>query len=117
MRLFLAIAAIAACVHTQARAQGFECPAPMKQVSANVKGDIDAQAQGLLKVAGVGFKGAVETTVVNLFEKYPNADKIAMVQNLQSMTCNIIKGSTLPDERKFMMILELAGSLEKFFRP
>ena len=117
MRPFLAIAAIAICLHTQAGAQGFECPAPMKQVSANVKGEIDAQAQGLLKVAGVGFKGAVETSVVNLFEKYPNADKIAMVQNYQSLACNVIKSSTLPDERKFTMILELAGSLEKFIRP
>jgi len=88
----------------------------MKQVASNVKGDIDAQAQGLLKVAGAGLKGAVETSVVNLFEKYPNADKIAMVQNYQSLACNMIKSSTLPDERKFMMILELGGALEKFIR-
>jgi hypothetical protein len=117
MRLFLIVAAGAAiCLHPRAEAQGFDCPAPMKQVASNVKGDIDAQAQGLLKVAGAGLKGAVETSVVNLFEKYPNADKIAMVQNYQSLACNMIKSSTLPDERKFMMILELGGALEKFIR-
>jgi len=102
------------CIQTHAKAQGFDCPEPMKQVGANVKGEIGAQAQALLKITGFDLKGAVETSVVNLFEKYPNADRIAMVQNYQSLACNVIKTSSLPDEKKFEMILQLATSLEKF---
>ena len=116
MRRLLAIAAVTICLHTQAQAQGIQCPEPMKQVGANIKGEIDAQAQGLLKVAGGELKGAVETSVVNLFEKYPNADRIAVIQNYQSMTCYLIKDSSLPDEKKFGMIMELANYLEKYLR-
>ena len=117
MRWLLAIAAVTICLHTQAQAQGFECPEPIKQVGANIKGEIGAQAQGLLKVAGAGLKGAVETSVVNLFEKYPNVDRITMVQNYQSLACNVIRSSSVPDERKFGMVMEVATTLEKYIRP
>src|SRR5262245_7747117 len=90
LRLLACIAALPIWSQTAARAQGFDCPEPMKQVSSNIKGEIGGQAQGLLKMAGVDLKGAMETSVVNLFEKYPNADRIAIVQNYQSMTCNVI---------------------------
>lgn len=119
MRMLLGlVAATTMWLHAQAQTTtGFDCPEPMKQITSNVKGEISAQAQALLKITGAGFKGVVETSVVNLFEKYPNADKIAVVQNYQSLACNVIKNSTLPDERKFGMIMELATSLEKFIRP
>ena len=116
MRPYLVVAAALVGLQMQARAQGFECPEPSKQVGASIKGEIGGQVQGLLKMAGVDVKGAVETSVVNLFEKYPNADRVAIIQNFQSTACNVIRNSSLPDEKKFGLILELATSMEKFLR-
>ena len=99
MRLFLFFASSAIWLQAQARADDIECPEPMKQVATNVKGEIDAQAQALLKITCVEIKGAVDTTVVNLFEKYPKLDRIALTQNLQSEFCKMMKSSSLSEKR------------------
>ena len=79
----------------------FPCPAPNEQLAHNVSGDVQGQAQGLLKLGTAELKGGLQKTVVNLWEKYPNADRIAIVQNLQSTSCNLVKTSTtLSDEQK-----------------
>jgi hypothetical protein len=79
----------------------FPCPEPTKQVQSDIAGDVQGQAQGLLKLATAELKGGVHKTVVNLWDKYPNADRIAIVQNLQSTSCNLVKTSTtLSDEQK-----------------
>jgi hypothetical protein len=114
MRLPLVTLGILLCAQSTAQAQGFECPAPIKQVDTNIKGDISGSAQTLLKIGSADVKGTVDKTVVNLFEKYPNVDRVVMVQNYQSMTCNFLKNSTLPDEKKLDRILELATSLQKY---
>ncbi len=81
-------------ISSDARAADFPCPEPTKQVESNISGDVQGQAQGLLKLATAELKGGIQKTVVNLWEKYPNADRIAIVQNLQSTSCNLVKTST-----------------------
>jgi hypothetical protein len=93
--------AILLVVTCHVRAADFSCPDPTKQVESDISGDVQGQAQGLLKLANAELKGEVKKAVVNLWEKYPNADRIAIVQNLQSTSCNLIKTSaTLSDEQK-----------------
>jgi hypothetical protein len=76
------------------RAEDFKCPAPAEQTGADVKGDIDGHAQAFLKLGGADLKGNVEKTTVDLFSKYPNADRVAIISSLLSTTCNLIKSST-----------------------
>jgi hypothetical protein len=116
MRVQVTIATIMICFATRVSSQEFQCPEPIKQTESNIKADITGQAQALLKISSGQLKGAVETSVVNLFEKYPNADRIAIIQTFQSMTCNLVKKSSLPDQQKFSMILELATSMQHYLK-
>ncbi|MGA7383567.1 MAG: hypothetical protein WBW81_02385, partial [Methylocella sp.] len=100
-------------LQTQVQAEDIECPAPMKQVATDMKGEIGSQAQALLKITGIELKGAVETTAVNLFAQYPNADRIAVIQNLQYQFCIVMKNSSLPDEEKFEKILQFSDAMQK----
>jgi hypothetical protein len=58
-----------------------------------MKGELDGRAQTFLKLGDAQLKGGVEKTVVDLFSKYPNADRVAIVNSLMSTTCNIIRNS------------------------
>jgi hypothetical protein len=87
---------------TPAKAADFPCPEPTQQTASNIKADVAGQAQTFLKLGAAELKGTVEKTVVNLFEKYPNADRVVMMSNVLSTTCNLIKNSTqLSDSEKF----------------
>ena len=84
------------------RAQEFPCPNPSQQTETNIKGEVDAKAQTFLKLGGAELKGNVEKTIVDLFSKYPNADRVATINTILSTTCYMIKNSKhLNDNEKF----------------
>jgi hypothetical protein len=96
----------------------FPCPQPTLQVASGIAGDMQGQAQGLLRLATAELKGQIQTTVVNLWEKYPNADKIAIVQNFQSTSCNILKTSTsLSDEKKLELWMAMIPTFVVYLSP
>jgi hypothetical protein len=79
----------------------FPCPTPSEQISSDIKGEISGKAQTLFKVGDAEVKGTAQKTVVDLFSKYPNADRVAIINSLLSTTCNFIKNSTqLSDAEK-----------------
>jgi hypothetical protein len=49
----------------------FPCPEPTKQVQSEIAGDVQGQAQGLVKLATAELKGGVQKTIVNLWESTP----------------------------------------------
>src|SRR5437899_1155984 len=96
----------------------FPCPEPTMQVASGIAGDVQGQAQGLLRLATADLKGGVQKTVVNLWEKYPNADRIAVVQNLQSTSCNLLNSSTtLSDDQKIERWLTMLQMSSEYLKP
>jgi hypothetical protein len=49
------------------QAEGFDCPTPVQQTGADIKGDINGHAQTFLKLGGADLKASVEKTTVDLF--------------------------------------------------
>jgi hypothetical protein len=96
----------------------FPCPEPTAQVGTDIKADLNGQAQALLKVGSAELKGKVEKTVVDLFSKYPNADRVAIVQNMLGTACNIIRTSTqLSDVQKFDMWMAVFPAVQQYLGP
>jgi hypothetical protein len=83
-----------------ARAADFACPPPSEQVANDINVDINGSAQTFLKIGAAQVQGTVQKTVVDLFSKYPNADRVAIINTLISTTCNFVKSSTLSDNDK-----------------
>jgi hypothetical protein len=81
-------------LHPFARAADFPCPPPSEQKDFDVRGDFDGKAQTLMKIATADVQGTAQRTVVDLFSKYPHADRVAIINTLLSVTCNLIKAST-----------------------
>ena len=55
----------------------------------------------MLRIGNADLKGHVEKTVTNLYSEYPHADKIVILTDLLSTTCNLIKNSSqLSDQAK-----------------
>jgi hypothetical protein len=76
-----------------ALADSFSCPKPSEQTGNNIKGDVSGEAQTLLKLGSAELKGNVDKIVVDLYSKYPNADRVAIASDLLSTTCYLIRDS------------------------
>lgn len=97
----LFVLTIAAAFCAAAKAADFPCPSPAEQTGSNLNVDVTGEAQTILKIGNADLKGRVEKTVVDLYSKYPHADKIIILRDLLSTTCNLIKSSSqLTDEQK-----------------
>jgi hypothetical protein len=59
----------------------------------------------------------VNKTVVNLWEKYPNADRIAIVQNLESSSCYLVRDSTLSDKEKISAWTQMLQQFSGYLSP
>ena len=88
-----------------AHATDFKCPEPTMQIAKEAKKIVDAGDADL--------KGTVQNTIVNLWAAYPQAERLAIVQNLQSTSCYLLKNSSFSDDQKldrWTKILELFSS-------
>jgi hypothetical protein len=82
-------------------AADFPCPIPTKQIATEIKADVDGKAKTIFEVGTAAVEGQVETTVVDLYSKYPAADRVAIIRDLIYTTCQFIKNSpTLSDDEK-----------------
>jgi hypothetical protein len=109
--LLLVLFFVSSAVH----AQDFVCPSPSQQTDTNIKGELDGRAQTFLKLGDAQLKGGVEKTVVDLFSKYPNADRVAIVNSLISTTCNIIRSSKqMTDAEKLDKWLSIFPTIRTF---
>jgi len=108
--LQFAVAVLSICASWRAHAADFQCPEPAMQVAANVAADARARTSRIVNAQDADLAAEVQSTVGNLWARYPQADRIAIAQNLLSTSCNLIKTSSLSDERKldrWTKILEL----------
>jgi len=116
MKMALIILAWVVLPVCMAAAEDFKCPEPTMQVANNVKGDLNGQAQTLIRLGSADLKGHFETTVVDLFSKYGNADKVAIAQNLLGPACNFLKSATdMTGAEKFEKWLQIFPLVEKYF--
>ena len=93
-------------------------PDKITQVNHDVRSDVKAGigTLGKLKAGQLG----VETDVVakNLFDKYPNADRLVVVQMMAATYCPMIRDSkTLKDYEKLRMWSEFSDRVFKFENP
>jgi hypothetical protein len=83
-----------------AQAADFKCPEPTMQVAQNIVADTQSKTISIVNAGDPELKSTVQNTIINLWAAYPQADRIAVGQNLLSTSCNLIKSSNLADERK-----------------
>src|SRR5262249_50997164 len=101
-------------------AQGLNCP-PMPdkvtQVNRDVRTEVSAGvgSLGKLKAGEVG----VRTDVVakNLFEKYPNADRIMVVQMMAATYCSLLNSKSINDSEKLRRWEQFSERVFKFENP
>jgi hypothetical protein len=87
---FLALLALQAA----AKAADFSCPDASVQFTRDLSADIDGKASTLLKIGSAEIKGTAKGAVVDLFSKYPHADRVAIINSLIYTTCSFIKNAT-----------------------
>jgi hypothetical protein len=102
-------------------AQQLNCP-PMPdkitQVNHDVRSEVEADvgSLGKLKAGHVGVK--TDVVAKNLFDKYPNTDRIIVVQMMAATYCSMISGSkTLKDPEKLSLWSEFSERIFKFTDP
>jgi hypothetical protein len=85
----------------QACAQSLRCPEPTSEFVI-VPGSASSSASKNIATAGdVNLQGMVQNTIENLWADYPQADRIAIAQNLLSTSCYFLRDSNLTGEQKF----------------
>jgi hypothetical protein len=89
-----------------------DCPAPPSNVAKDLVVDTGVGAQGLKSLVSGTLKNHTETTVKNLWEKYPNADKLTVATLMMSVYCQQIdKSTTLTDQEKLDRLMVVNQSI------
>ena len=82
-------------------AADFNCPNSTEQFNTEVRADLTSHAQDILRQNTDRVADHIETTVSDLYSKYPGADRIVVVRDLMSVTCQLIRNSeSLTDDEK-----------------
>jgi hypothetical protein len=92
-------------------------PDKITQVNRDVRSDVKASvgSLGKLKAGEVG----IETDVVakNLFEKYPNTDRIMIAEMMAATYCPLLRSKTLKDSEKLRLWSEFSDRVFRFANP
>ena len=102
-------------------AQDLPCPAmpdKITQVNRDVRSDVNASvgSLGKLKAGEVGVK--TDVVAKNLFDKYPNTDRIIVVQMMAATYCSLLRDSkTVRDSEKLRLWAEFSERVFKFENP
>ena len=102
------------------RAQQLSCPTmpDITQVNHDVRSEVQVGvgSLGKLKAGEVGVK--TDVVAKNLFDKYPNTDRIAVVQMMAATYCSMIRDSkTMKDSEKLRLWSEFTERVFKFANP
>lgn len=85
------------------------CADPPSQVGTDLLIDATGEIGKLGPLVGAELEGKVSSVVKDLFVKYPNADKLIVVQALTSLVCNVLKDSrSLSDKEKLEEVSKLS---------
>ena len=94
------------------------CPAAPANVAKDVVVDTEVGAQGLKSLVSGTLKNHTETTVRNLWEKYPNADRVSVATLMMSVYCQQIdQSTTLTDQDKLDRLMVVNQSIITLMKP
>jgi hypothetical protein len=95
------LALIGAFTIQQSVGYAMDCPAAPQNVAKEIVTDTQGSVSGLRSLVGGELRNRVEVTAKNLFEKYPNADRITVATLMMSVFCQQIdRSSQLSDKEK-----------------
>jgi hypothetical protein len=95
-----------------------QMPDKITQVSHDVRSDVEVGVGtlGKLKAGQLGVK--TDVIAKNLFDKYPNIDRLVVVQMMSATYCEMIRDSrTLKDSEKIHLWSEFSDRVFKFVNP
>lgn len=100
-------------------ALAIDCPEPPKQIAQDVEGNIRGELQGIIgKILSAQAGGEIKTITNNLFENYPNADRLVIVNGIMSIYCQVIDESAeLSDREKLEAIGRMNLEILNFINP
>ena len=75
-------------------------PTSVTDVNHDVRSDIKASAASLGKVKAGEIAAKTETTAKNLFDKYPNVDKLLAMQTMAATYCAMLRDATSLSEKE-----------------
>ncbi len=90
-----------------ATAVAFDCPHPSEQLAQNVSKDVTTLS-GATKDS---FQKKADSVTRDVFEKYPNADHLAIATTMLSMYCQVILASSMTDAEKLDRLDRLEGAV------
>lgn len=94
-----------------------KCPTPPAQLDRNIVVEIKGDMGRILKSIGINIDAKFSSIAENLFEKYPNSDKLIISQMLVSISCQFLSNaSELSDEEKFKKLDKMNEQVLSLFR-
>jgi hypothetical protein len=94
---------------TSIAAHAYDCPKPTQQLTPEVVTEVRGSATTLFSATSDRYDIVARTTSRDLFEKYPNADRIAVMNTMLSMFCQVIMASSMSDDAKLDRLYRLDG--------
>lgn len=87
---------------------------PRQQIAEKTTQDIAGAAQTVFKVGRLNgsYTHAVEREVKNLYDKYPEADRIVVKDKLIYLFCTTLKASTLSSDRKIQELKDFTRDIQ-----
>ena len=115
MKILTAIGFMTALAAVVNPSFAMKCSKPPEQVARTIKNDAELSIKVLKNFLGeAGFGSKTRVVVDNLYEKYPNADKIVIAQLLLSQLCSLLDESRdLSSERKIELFSETRDQILK----
>src|SRR5262245_21756398 len=87
----------------------YECPKPTQQLAQDVSTQIHSEITQLKGHNSTQFDASANTITRDVFEKYPDAGKVALAHTMLSMFCQIILPSKMSEADKLDQLYRLEG--------
>jgi len=92
-----------------------DMPDKITQVNHDVMSDVNASVGSLGKLRAGQLEVKTDVVAKNLFEKYPNTDRILIAQMMTAMFCPLVRdNATLKDAEKLHLVTEFSDHVYKF---
>jgi len=93
---------------TSSHVYAMGCPSPPAAIAEPKAADVSLQIKALKQFIGeAGFSVKLDKSVTNVYEKYPNADRLVLAQLITSQFCELLNESKdLSSQEKFRLFIE-----------
>ncbi len=100
------------CMASSSVRAGMACTPPPNQIARDISNEAEGSANAIARLGSAKISNKTKIIINNLYDKYPNADKLVVAQALISLTCEALNSSTtLTDREKLEFIRELRREL------